>query len=120
MASPSLVIPAGLMEKLLYLNTRENWKTGVIGSSGPPNRKINHYKKVIQLYPDLPEGHEAYAEYLDDLGRFEQGMKEHQRAQNQDPNGDHLSTSPLTQLAVRLARRHVLPQSKHGEKYSAP
>ena len=69
---------------------------------------------MIQLCPDLPEGHEAYAEYLDDLGRLEQGMKEHQRAQDLDPNGDHLSKSPLTPLAIRLEAktnvyRHARP-----------
>jgi len=35
----------------------------------------NHYKRAIQLRPDYAEGHEAYAEYLDDLGQFEAGMK---------------------------------------------
>ena len=64
----------------------------------------SHYKRVIQLDPNFAEGHEAYAEYLDDLGRFEEGMKEHQRAQTLDPDTDYVSSSPLTPLAVRLER----------------
>ena len=79
----------------------------------------NHYKKVIQLYPDLPAGHEKYAEYLDDLGRFEQGLQEHQRAQNLDPNEDYLSQSPLTPLPVRLqrTRKFILANGASGTGY---
>ena len=65
----------------------------------------NHYKRVIQLSPDFAEGHEAYAKYFDDLGRFEEGMKEHQKAQALDPDNDYISSSPLTPLAVRLERK---------------
>jgi TolB-like protein/DNA-binding winged helix-turn-helix (wHTH) protein len=65
----------------------------------------NHYKRVIQLNPNFAQGHEAYAEYLDDLGRFEEGMKEHQKAQEMDPDNDHISPSPLTPRAVRLERK---------------
>jgi TolB-like protein/DNA-binding winged helix-turn-helix (wHTH) protein len=70
----------------------------------------NHYKRVIQLNPNFAQGHEAYAEYLDDLGRFEEGMREHQKAQELDPNTDFISSSPLTPLAVRLERRRKFMQ----------
>jgi tetratricopeptide (TPR) repeat protein len=79
-----------------------------------PNRSYdepeNHYKRVIQLNPNFAQGHEAYAEYLDDLGRFEEGMKEHQKAQELDPNTDFISSSPLTPLVVRLERRRKFMQ----------
>jgi len=63
-----------------------------------------HYLRVLQLNPGFAEGHEAYAEYLDDLGRFEKGMEEHRIAQELDPDTDYISRSPLTPLAVRLER----------------
>jgi DNA-binding winged helix-turn-helix (wHTH) protein len=63
-----------------------------------------HYKTAIQLRPDFAQGHEAYAEFLDDLGQFEAGIKEHQRAQMLDPNTDYLSSSPLTPRPVQLER----------------
>jgi TolB-like protein/DNA-binding winged helix-turn-helix (wHTH) protein len=66
---------------------------------------VNHYKRAIQLNPNFAKGHEAYAEYLDDLGRFEEGMKEHLKAQELDPDNDHISPSPLTLLPVRLERK---------------
>ena len=64
-----------------------------------------HYKKALQLSPDLPEVHESYAEFLDDTGRFEQGMKEHERAQELDPNNDYIGRSPLMPLNVRIERK---------------
>jgi tetratricopeptide (TPR) repeat protein len=72
-------------------------------SAGEDNPE-NHYKRVFELSPDLAEGHEAYAEYLDDLGRFGEGMKEHQKAQELDADNDYIGRSPLTPLAVRLER----------------
>jgi tetratricopeptide (TPR) repeat protein len=65
----------------------------------------DHYKKALQLRPEWAEAHEAYAEWFDDLGRFEDGMKEHQKAQALDPNTDYLSESPLMPLAQRLERK---------------
>src|SRR5215469_11991525 len=64
-----------------------------------------HYKRAIQLQPDSPQGHEAYAEYLDDLGQFEAGMKEHQKAQSLDPKTDYLSSSPLIPRTQQLERK---------------
>jgi len=64
-----------------------------------------HYKKAIQLSPDLAEAHESYAEFLDDTGLFEQGMKEHDRAQELDPNNDYIGRSPLMPLNVRIERK---------------
>jgi serine/threonine protein kinase len=69
------------------------------------NAAGKEYRRVIELSPESTEGHEKYAEYLDDLGRFEEGMDEHKRAQALDPEHDYVSSSPLTPLAVRLERK---------------
>jgi TolB-like protein/DNA-binding winged helix-turn-helix (wHTH) protein len=69
------------------------------------NEAEDHYRTAIQLSPDSALVHEAYAEYLDDLGHFREGMKEHQKAQELDPNNDYLSPSPLSPLTVRLERK---------------
>jgi TolB-like protein/DNA-binding winged helix-turn-helix (wHTH) protein len=63
------------------------------------------YKRAVELRPDSAEAHDAYAKYLDDLGRFKEGMEEHQRAQVLDQHNDYLSSSPLTPLAIRLKRK---------------
>jgi DNA-binding winged helix-turn-helix (wHTH) protein/tetratricopeptide (TPR) repeat protein len=82
-----------LMARYLYFQIDGGWDDAEI-----------HYKRVIELRPDFAEGHEAYAEYLDDIGRFVAGMKEHQRAQMLDPDNDYLSSSPLTPRTVQLER----------------
>jgi len=76
-----------------------------IGFGGGSDEAEPHYKKALQLSPDLPEVHESYAEFLDDTGRFEQGMKEHERAQELDPNNDYIGRSPLMPLNVRIERK---------------
>jgi serine/threonine protein kinase len=83
---------------------------GIYGS----DETENHYKKALQLRPEWPEAHECYAEWLDDLGRFEDGMKEHQKAQALDPNGDYLSESPLMPLAERLERKRKFMLINYG------
>jgi DNA-binding winged helix-turn-helix (wHTH) protein len=65
----------------------------------------NHYKRAIQLRPGSAQVHEAYAEYMDAVGRFQDGMKEHQKAQQLDRNTDYLSSSPLIPLMERLERK---------------
>jgi serine/threonine protein kinase len=82
-------------------------------------RTLDHYKRAIQLRPDLPEYHEAYAEHLDAMGRFEDAMKQHQMAQALDPNTDYLSSSPLTPFPVRLDRTRRFMQSKMSNSNGA-
>jgi DNA-binding winged helix-turn-helix (wHTH) protein/tetratricopeptide (TPR) repeat protein len=65
----------------------------------------NHYKTAIQLRPGSAEVHEAYAEYMDAVGRYQEGIKEHQKAEQLDPNTDYLSLSPLMPLMERLERK---------------
>jgi len=76
----------------------------------------DHYRRAIQLRPDLAEYHEAYAVHLDAIGRFDDAMKEHRKAQALDPNTDYLSNSPLSPLAARLerARRFMQLNSQYS------
>jgi serine/threonine protein kinase len=76
-----------------------------IGFGGGADSAEPHYKKAIELGPNLAITHEAYAEYLDDVGRFDLGMQEHERAQELDHDEDYIGRSPLTPTAVRLERK---------------
>ena len=46
------------------------------------------YKRAIQLNPNYAEAHARYAEYLDCMRRFDEGMKEFLLAQSLDPGHD--------------------------------
>ena len=46
------------------------------------------YKRAIQLNPNYAEAHARYAEYLDCMRRFDEGMKEFLLAQGLDPGHD--------------------------------
>ncbi len=46
------------------------------------------YKRAIQLNPNSAEAHARYAEYLDCMRRFDEGMKEFLLAQSLDPGHD--------------------------------
>ncbi len=48
----------------------------------------NEYKRAIELNPNFANAHARYAEYLDCMMRFEEGMKEFLRAQELDPGHD--------------------------------
>ena len=67
------------------------------------------YRRAVELAPDSAENHEAYAEYLDDLGRFDAGMREHRKAQALDPQSDYISSSPLTPVSEKVRRKHQYP-----------
>jgi eukaryotic-like serine/threonine-protein kinase len=67
------------------------------------------YRRAIELAPDSADNHEAYAEYLDDLGRLEAGIQEHRKAQALDPHNDYISSSPLTQVTEKIRRKHQYP-----------
>ena len=64
------------------------------------------YRRAVELAPDSADMHEAYAEYLDDLGRFDAAMQEHRKAQALDPQNDYISSSPLTPAAEKVKRKH--------------
>jgi len=69
----------------------------------------DEYRRAIELAPDSADMHEAYAEYLDDLGRFDAAMQEHRKAQALDPQNDYLSSSPLTPVSEKVRRKHQYP-----------
>jgi len=69
----------------------------------------DEYRRAIELAPNSAEQHEAYAQYLDDLGRFEAGMQEHRKAQTLDPQNDYISSSPLTPAAEKVRRSYQYP-----------
>lgn len=72
------------------------------------------YQRALELKPQSPEVHEAYAEYLDNLGRFPEGFKEHQKAQTLDPHQDFLSGSPLLPPPERL---RLIRKFEPGDSY---
>ena len=41
---------------------------------GDQDQAIEHYRKALELNPDLPEGHNALANHYIRLGRFEEGL----------------------------------------------
>ena len=45
----------------------------------------HHYRRAIELNPGYPTGHQLYAEYLRDMGCFEEALKEIRKAQELDP-----------------------------------
>jgi len=49
------------------------------------------YRRAIALNPNSAEAHESLADILDTFGQLEDGWKEHNIAQQLDPNEDHLS-----------------------------
>jgi serine/threonine protein kinase/tetratricopeptide (TPR) repeat protein len=75
------------------------------------------YRRAIELAPNSAENREAYAEYLDDLGRFEAGMQEHRKAQSLDPQNDYISSSPLTPVAEKVRRKHQFPLRYSAYEY---
>jgi TolB-like protein/DNA-binding winged helix-turn-helix (wHTH) protein len=55
------------------------------------------YRRAITLNPNNALAHDSLGDYLDAMGRLEESWKEHEIAQELDPNQDHLS--------IPLARR---------------
>jgi TolB-like protein/DNA-binding winged helix-turn-helix (wHTH) protein len=49
------------------------------------------FQQIVQLNPSSARGHDQYGYYLDGMGRFTEGLEQHQRAQELDPGNDHLS-----------------------------
>ena len=49
-------------------------------------------KRAIELNPNLADAHAGYADYLESMGRFDEGMREYLRAQELDPG--HYAPQP--------------------------
>ena len=48
------------------------------------------FQQIVHLNPSSARGHDQYGYYLDGMGRFTEGLEQHQRAQELDPGNDHL------------------------------
>ena len=49
-------------------------------------------KRAIELNPNLADAHASYSDYLDSMGRYDEGMKEYLRTQELDPG--HYAPTP--------------------------
>jgi TolB-like protein/DNA-binding winged helix-turn-helix (wHTH) protein len=52
------------------------------------------FKRAIELNPNLAEAHFAFTDYLDSMGRFDEGMKEYLRGQELAPGTSPPMASP--------------------------
>jgi TolB-like protein/DNA-binding winged helix-turn-helix (wHTH) protein len=48
------------------------------------------FQQIVHLNPSSARGHDQYGYYLDAMGRFTEGLEQHQWAQELDPTHDHL------------------------------
>jgi len=65
-------------------------------ANGEWNAAEREFTRVLEIAPGSAEGHEQYAHYLDGVGRREQGLLEHEWAQQLDPETDHIPTFNLS------------------------
>jgi TolB-like protein/DNA-binding winged helix-turn-helix (wHTH) protein len=49
------------------------------------------YKRAIELNGNLAQAHDSYGDFLDAMGRMDEGMAEHQKAEQLEPGLDHMS-----------------------------
>ncbi len=62
------------------------------------------YKRALELEPNSAEAHYRYANYLDAMGRLEEGLKEHELQLRLDPDLSDAFDSPLTPLELQIER----------------
>jgi TolB-like protein/DNA-binding winged helix-turn-helix (wHTH) protein len=48
------------------------------------------FLRMVELSPNSARGHDQYGYYLDAMGRFDEALQQHQRAQDLDPANDHI------------------------------
>lgn len=48
------------------------------------------FLRIVELSPNSARGHDQYGYYLDAMGRFDEALQQHQRAQDLDPANDHI------------------------------
>jgi TolB-like protein/DNA-binding winged helix-turn-helix (wHTH) protein len=81
-------------------------------------------KRAIELNPNLANAHAEYQSFLEDMGRFDEGMKEYLRAQELDPGNYAPKPSPFYvrrqfDKSIEMARndieRHAFGAYPHFE-----
>jgi TolB-like protein/DNA-binding winged helix-turn-helix (wHTH) protein len=77
------------------------------------------YKRTIQLNPNSADAHGDYAEYLDNVGRHDEGSKERELAQSLDPAHDHYASccdGPVTiRTGMSLERERQIVDEKAAD-----
>jgi TolB-like protein/DNA-binding winged helix-turn-helix (wHTH) protein len=53
-------------------------------------RAETEFLRMVELSPNSARGHDQYGYYLDAMGRFDEALQQHQRAQDLDPANDHI------------------------------
>lgn len=75
------------------------------------SRAENQFKRAIELNPSAADAHEAYALFLDAMGRLDEGKEEHLRAQEVDPLNEHMHEvfyhSGQYDRAIEVLRNYV-------------
>jgi len=79
--------------------------------------------RAIELNPNDASAHDGLADYFDAMGHLEEGMNEHQRAQELDPAGDHLSNAFYRarqyDRAVELLTKRLDVEPEDGDTHFA-
>jgi TolB-like protein/DNA-binding winged helix-turn-helix (wHTH) protein len=78
----------------------------LLEATGQWNAAEREFTRVLEIAPGSADGHEQYAHYLDGVGRREQGLREHEWAQQLDPDTDHIPTFNLSPLE-RVQRKRA-------------
>jgi len=77
------------------------------------------YRRVLELNPNSAEGHCHYAEFLNSMGRFEEGLKEQEIQLQLNPDLDCDVFSPLVPVEAQIerVRRYIETHRPTNENY---